>query len=92
MGQITEDATGHIIVHRLSDRHMVRACLDGRDDVADYLAKSVLMVAQYTEPVAKETDICARAALQNVDADNVEVMVGNRERTCSPRVQSFPCV
>ena len=65
-------------------RQMLTTLLDGRADAAEYLAKFDSRGVKSTKRVAQATEDRSRAALQNVDADNIEVMFKNMERTCRP--------
>ena len=65
-------------------RQMLTTLLDGRADAAEYLAKFDSRGVKSTTRVAQATEDRSRAALQNVDADNIEVMLKNMERTYRP--------
>ena len=67
-------------------RHLASTLLDGRDDAAEYVVKFDSNGAKSTKRVAKETENRSRAVLQNVDADTIEAMFKNMERTYRPGV------
>ena len=58
-------------------RHMLTTLLEGRADAAEYLAKIDSRGAKSTKRVAQATEDRSRAALHNVDSDNIEVMFKN---------------